>query len=159
MSAAPRRVLVIDDEPIIHDVLSQLLASEGYEVGLAASGEEGVQAYSDQPFNLVLLDLLMPGLGGLETLTALRRIDPQAVVIIITAYASVETAIEAMKNGAYDYVQKPFKHEELLLTIGRALEHKTLQDENVRLRDELRRKYSFANIIGRSRVMEQVFDL
>ena len=81
------------------------------------------------------------------------------MVIIITAYASVESAIEAMKIGAFDYVQKPFKHEELLLTIERALEHKTLREENVRLRDELKRKFSFGNIIGRSKVMEQVFDL
>jgi DNA-binding NtrC family response regulator len=153
------RIHIIDDEPIIHDVLSQLLTSEGYEVEASASGEEGLQKYGLQPSDLVLLDLLMPGLDGIGVLKALKKINPGALVIIITAYASVESAIEAMKIGAYDYIQKPFKHEELLLTIGRALEHKSLQDENVRLRDELQRKYGFANIIGRSPVMEQVFEL
>jgi two-component system response regulator PilR (NtrC family) len=150
---------IIDDEPIIHDVLSQLLTSEGYEVEVSAAGDEGLQKCAVQPPDLVLLDLLMPGLDGIEVLRRLKAANSRALVIIITAYASVESAIEAMKIGAFDYVQKPFKHEELLLTIERALEHKVLRDENVRLRDELRRKFGFENIIGRSRVMEQVFEL
>ncbi len=153
------RIHVIDDEPIIHDVLSQLLVSEGYEVEISSSGEEALEKIAGQDFDLFLLDLLMPGMDGLEVLKTLKRIRPEAAVIIITAYASVESAIEAMKIGAFDYVQKPFKHEELLLTIGRALEHKTLREENVRLRDELKRKFSFGNIIGRSKAMEKVFDL
>jgi len=152
-------ILIVDDEPVIRDVLSQLLTSEGYEVEAAASGEEGLQKFGLRTPDLILLDLLMPGQDGIEVLKAVKKIQPQALVIIITAYASVESAIEAMKMGAYDYVQKPFKHEELLLTVRRALEHKVLQDENVRLRDALDRKYGFANIIGRSPVMEQVFEL
>jgi DNA-binding NtrC family response regulator len=155
----PTVIHVIDDEPIIHDVLSQLLTSEGYEVEISASGEEALEKSSVREYDLFLLDLLMPGMDGIEVLRTLRRIRPEAVVIIITAYASVESAIEAMKIGAFDYVQKPFKHEELLLTIGRALEHKILREENARLKNELKRKYSFGNIIGRSRVMERVFDL
>jgi DNA-binding NtrC family response regulator len=150
---------VIDDEPIIHDVLHQLLTSEGYEVEISASGEEALQKYPGPAFDLVLLDLLMPGMSGLEVLTAVKKIQPEAVIIIITAYASVESAIEAMKIGAFDYIQKPFKHEELLLTIDRALEHKTLREENIRLRDELKRKFSFSSIIGKSKVMENVFEL
>jgi two-component system response regulator PilR (NtrC family) len=152
-------ILIVDDEPVIRDVLTQLLTSEGYEVEIAASGEEGLQKFSLRTPDLILLDLLMPGLDGIEVLKTVKKIQPQALVIIITAYASVESAIEAMKMGAYDYVQKPFKHEELLLTVRRALEHKVLQDENLRLRDALDRKYGFANIIGRSPVMEQVFEL
>jgi DNA-binding NtrC family response regulator len=155
----PRTIHVIDDEPIIHDILSQILAAEGYEVEISASGEEALQKYESRNFDLVLLDLMMPGMSGLEVLRALRKIQPQAVIIIITAYASVESAIEAMKIGAFDYVQKPFKHEELLLTISRALDHKSLRDENVRLRSELQRTFRFANILGRSKVMEQVFEL
>ena len=153
------RIHVIDDEPIIHDVLSQLLVAEGYEVEISSSGEEALEKSAGEDFDLFLLDLLMPGMDGLEVLKTLKRIRPDAVVIIITAYASVESAIAAMKIGAFDYVQKPFKHEELLLTIGRALEHKTLREENLRLRDELKRKFSFGNIIGRSKAMEKVFDL
>jgi two-component system response regulator PilR (NtrC family) len=101
----------------------------------------------------------MPGLDGIEVLKNIKRIDPQAVIIIITAYASVESAIAALKMGAYDYIQKPFKHDELILTIERALEHKGLQEENLRLKDELDRKFSFENIVSRSRPMQQVFDL
>jgi len=155
----PRTIHVIDDEPIILEVLDQLLTSEGYEVESSSSGEEALQKYETRTFDLVLLDLMMPGMSGLDVLRALQRIHPEALVIIITAYASVESAIEAMKIGAFDYVQKPFKHEELLLTIARALEHKSLRDENMRLRSELDRKFSFSNIIGRSRAMEKVFEL
>jgi two-component system response regulator PilR (NtrC family) len=150
---------VIDDEPIIHEVLSQLLSSEGYEVVLSSSGEEALEKHSAQFYDVTLLDLLMPGLDGIEVLKEIKRIDPQAVIIIITAYASVESAISAMKMGAYDYIQKPFKHEELLLIIERALEHKSLQDENIRLRDELDRKFGFENIIGRSQPMQKIFEL
>ncbi|MCX6576348.1 MAG: sigma-54 dependent transcriptional regulator, partial [Candidatus Aminicenantes bacterium] len=150
---------IIDDEPVIHDVLSQLLTSEGYDVELSSSGEEGLQKHPAGAFDLILLDLLMPGMDGLDVLKAIKKIDPLAVIIIITAYASVESAIEAMKIGAYDYIQKPFKHEELLLTIKRALDHKRLQEENLRLRDELKRKFSFGNIIGRSKPMEKIFEL
>ncbi|MCX6559010.1 MAG: sigma-54 dependent transcriptional regulator [Candidatus Aminicenantes bacterium] len=155
----PARIHVIDDEPIIQDVLQQLLTSEGFEVEISANGAEGLAKLGQQTFDLLLLDLLMPGMNGLDVLQAVRRIDPQALVIIITANASVESAIEAMKRGAFDYVQKPFKHEELLLTIERALEHKRLQAENVRLRGELERKFSFGAILGRSKVMESVFEL
>jgi len=150
---------LIDDEPVIHEVLGQLLTSEGYEVEISASGEEALGKLAEQSFDLTLLDLLMPGLDGLAVLKRLREKDPRATVIIITAYASVESALAAMKSGAYDYVQKPFKHEELILTIQRALEHRRLQEENLRLRDELRGKFSFTSIIGRSKVMESVFEL
>jgi len=150
---------VIDDEPVIRDILEQLLRGEGYDVELSESGEAALPKFGDTAYDLVFLDLLMPGRSGLEILPEIRRIQPGAIVIIITAYASVESAIEAMKIGAYDYVQKPFKHEDLLLTIERALGHKSLRDENVRLREDLRRKFSFANIIGQSKVMERVFDL
>ena len=150
---------VIDDEPIIHDVLSQLLSSEGYEVVLSSSGEEALEKHASQFYDVTLLDLLMPGLDGIEVLKGIKRIDPQAVIIIITAYASVESAISAMKMGAYDYIQKPFKHDELLLIIERALEHKSLQDENIRLRDELNRKFGFEKIIGRSQPMQKIFEL
>jgi DNA-binding NtrC family response regulator len=150
---------VIDDEPVIHDILSQLLTSEGYEVDLSTSGEEALEKYSSQVYDLTLLDLLMPGLDGIEVLKSIKKIDPQAVIIIITAYASVESAINAMKMGAYDYIQKPFKHAELLLTIQRALERKNLQDENIRLKSELTRRFGFDNIIGTSKPIQKVFDM
>ena len=150
---------IIDDEPVIHDVLAQLLTSEGYEVEISSSGEEALEKFPSQSFDVILLDLLMPGLDGIETLRRIKRIDPAAAVIIITAYGSVESAISAMKIGALDYVQKPFKHDDLLVVLEKALEHKRLQDENLRLKDELRQRFSFSNIIGKSQAMKAVFDL
>ena len=151
-------IQIIDDEPIIHEVLGQLLISEGYEVEPSSSGEEGLAKFSSRPPDLILLDLLMPGMDGIEVLKRIRKIDPLAAIIIITAYASVESAIEAMKIGAFDYVQKPFKNDDLLLTIRRALEHRILKQENLRLKDELKKKFSFENIIGKSRPMLNVFE-
>jgi len=149
---------IIDDEPIIHEVLGDLLTAEGYEVESSLNGEEALEKYSPDTWDLILLDLLMPGMNGIEVLKRIKKIDPQAVIIIITAYASVESAISAMKIGAFDYIQKPFKHDELLLIIERAREHKKLKDENIRLKDELKRKFSFENIIGKSSVMNAVFE-
>jgi len=101
----------------------------------------------------------MPGMNGIEVLRRIKRLDPLAAVIIITAYGSVESAIEAMKIGALDYVQKPFKHDDLLLALEKALERKRLQDENIRLKDELRQRFGFDNIIGKSQAMKAVFEL
>jgi len=150
---------IIDDEPIIYEVLQDLLTSEGYEVEISTNGEEALEKYASQNFDLTLLDLLMPGMDGIEVLKRLKKMDPSAVVIIITAYASIESAISAMKMGAFDYIQKPFKHAELLLIVQRAIAHKRLQEENLRLKDELKRKFSFEKIIGKSEVMNQVFEL
>jgi DNA-binding NtrC family response regulator len=150
---------IIDDEPIIHEVLGELLTTEGYNVESSFNGEEALDKHSPDTYDLILLDLLMPGMNGIEVLNKIKKIDPHAVIIIITAYASVESAISAMKKGAFDYIQKPFKHDELLLTIERAKEHKKLQDENIRLKDELKRKFSFENIVGKSKVMNNLFDI
>lgn len=149
---------IIDDEPIIHEVLGDLLTTEGYSVESSLNGEEALAKHSPDTYDLILLDLLMPGMNGIEVLNKIKKIDPHAIIIIITAYASVESAISAMKQGAFDYIQKPFKHDELLLTIERAREHKKLQDENTRLKDELKNKFSFENIIGKSKVMNNVFE-
>ena len=149
---------IIDDEPIIHEVLSELLTSEGYVTEHSSGGEEALKKFTHQEYDLILLDLLMPGMDGIEVLRQLKKIDPHAIIIIITAYASVESAISAMKTGAFDYIQKPFKHDELILTIERALEHKKLQKENLRLKSELKKKFSFENIIGKSQVMQNVFE-
>lgn len=156
--AKKEKIHIIDDESIIHEVLGDLLISEGYEVESSASGEEALKKHFPQTFDLVLLDLLMPGMDGIEVLRKLKKLDPRSVIIIITAYASIKSAITAMKIGAFDYIQKPFKHDELLLAVERAIEHKKLQEENLRLKDELKRKFSFENIIGKSKVMMDVFE-
>jgi len=153
------RIHVIDDEPIIHEVLQELLMSEGFEVDISSSGDEALTKYPDHKFDLTLLDLLMPGMDGIEVLEKIKKMNPSEVVIIITAYASIESAISAMKMGAFDYVQKPFKHDELLLVVQRAIDHRRLQEENLRLKDELKKKFSFENIIGKSEVMNRVFEI
>lgn len=154
-----RKIHLVDDETIIHEILGELLTSEGYKVEISSRGEEALQKQKSQSFDLVLLDLLMPGMDGIEVLKRLKKLDPYINVVIITAYASIESAINAMKIGAFDYVQKPFKHDELLLTIKRAIEHKALQEENLRLKDQLNRKFSFEKIIGKSKSMLSVFEL
>lgn len=150
---------IIDDELVIHDVLGQLLTQEGYEVETSFSGEEALEKIPGHSIDVILLDLLMPGMDGIETLKRIKAVDSMIPVIIITAYGSVETAISAMKLGALDYIQKPFKHDDLLLTIERAIERKKLYEENIRLKNALRQKFSFSNIIGKSQVMQQTFEL
>ena len=150
---------IIDDEPIIHEVLGDLLTSEGYEVDISSNGEQALNKLPSDEYDLFLLDLLMPGMDGIQVLHHIKKAKPDAIIIIITAYASVESAISAMKSGAYDYIQKPFKHDELLLTVERALRHKKLQEENLRLKSDLKKKFSFENIIGNSEVMHNVFEL
>jgi two-component system response regulator PilR (NtrC family) len=153
-------VLVVDDEEIMRDILETLLTRQGYEVRLAASGQEGLDLARAVPFDAALVDIMMPGLNGIETLDELKRIDDDLAVIIITAYASVESAISAMKSGAFDYITKPFKNEEVLVVVRNAMERRRLVNENRNLRQSIQERYhKFANIIGRSPKMRQVFDL
>jgi DNA-binding NtrC family response regulator len=160
--AATRKgsVLVVDDEEIMREILETLLTRQGYEVRLASSGQEGLDLARALPFDAALVDIMMPGLNGIETLDELKRIDEDLAVIIITAYASVESAISAMKSGAFDYITKPFKNEEVLVVVRNAMERRRLVHENRNLRQSIQERYhKFANIIGRSPRMRQVFDL
>ena len=153
-------ILVIDDEEIMREILETLLTREGYDVRLAASGAEGLEMARALPFDAAIVDIMMPGLDGIATLDELKRIDEDLNVIIITAYASVESAIAAMKGGAFDYITKPFKNEEVLVVVRNAMERRRLVTENRALRQNLQTRYhKFANIIGRSPRMRQVFDL
>jgi two-component system response regulator PilR (NtrC family) len=153
-------ILVIDDEEIMREILETLLAREGYDVRLASSGEEGLSLARSMPFDAALVDIMMPGLDGIATLDELKRIDEELAVLIITAYASVESAISAMKAGAFDYITKPFKNEEVLVVVRNAMERRQLMSENRNLRQNIQERYhKFANIIGKSPRMRQVFDL
>ncbi|MDR1989936.1 MAG: sigma-54 dependent transcriptional regulator [Acidobacteriaceae bacterium] len=153
-------ILVVDDEEIMREILDTLLTRAGYHVRLAASGEEGLELARTQPFDAAFVDIMMPGLNGIETLDELKRIDEDLAVIIITAYASVESAISAMKSGAFDYITKPFKNEEVLVVVRNAFERRRLVVENRNLRQNIQERYhKFGNIIGRSPKMRQVFDL
>jgi two-component system response regulator PilR (NtrC family) len=153
-------VLVIDDEEIMREILQTLLEREGCAVALAASGEEGLALARSTSFDVAVVDVMMPGIDGIETLDALHKLDDELPVILITAFASVENAIAAMKRGAFDYVTKPFKNEEVLVVVRNAAERRRLVNENRALRESLRAQtHEFSDIIGRSHRMRQVFDL
>ena len=152
-------ILVVDDEEVMRDVLETLLTQAGYEVTLAQDGVEGLALARRRPFDAVILDVMLPEMGGLDVLEELKRGDPEIVVVMITAYASLETAIAAIKKGAYDYVTKPFKHEELLHILSNALDHRRLQDENRELRTALSDQARFMEMVGKSARMLEVFRL
>jgi len=153
-------ILVADDEEIMREILGALLTREGYAVKLVAGGPEGIDLARAMPFDAAIVDVMMPQMDGLETLDALKRIDEDLPVIMITAFASVETAIAAMKRGAFDYITKPFKNDEVLVVLRNAVERRRLVAENRALRQNLQARYrEFGNIIGRSPGMARVFDL
>jgi two-component system response regulator PilR (NtrC family) len=153
-------VLVIDDEEIMREILQTLLEREGYAVRLAESGQEGLDLARAVPFDAVVVDVMMPGMDGLQVLGELRRIDEDLPVLMITAYASMDTAIRAMKLGAFDYITKPFKNDEVLVVLRNAIERRRLQQENAQLKGEAARRQSrFSGITGRSPRMTQVFEL
>lgn len=159
MSHPKGSILIIDDEEILREVLTKLLQDEGYGCETAASGEEGLEKLREGFFDLVLLDLMMPGIGGLRTLDEIRRMDPTLTVVILTAYASLEAAVQATRAGAFDFLSKPFKNEELLVVVHNGLQRRALQLENQQLRRNLRERTAFENIVGKSEEMQQVFDL
>jgi DNA-binding NtrC family response regulator len=154
------RILIVDDEEVLRDVLDAVLRRDGFDVAMAASGEEALSVLdADDAVDLVILDIMLPGISGIDTLRAIRIANPNLPVIVITAYSSIDGAIEAMKHGAFHYIPKPFKNEEVILTVNKALEQRRLSKENERLKAELSEKYSYSNIIGKSETMRKVFDL
>jgi len=155
---AKARILVVDDEKSMRDLLSITLAKEGYDVLTAAGGEPAIEALHRESVDAVITDLRMPKVDGLQVLRVAKEISPDMAVIVITAVASTETAVEAMKLGAYDYITKPFKLDEVNLIVRNALERKRLRDENLYLRRQLETQHRFENIIGKSGVIAEVFD-
>ncbi|MDH3255500.1 MAG: sigma-54 dependent transcriptional regulator [Acidobacteriota bacterium] len=153
------RILIVDDEDVLQDVLSSLLQKAGYETLAARTGREAMTLLEQEKVDLVLLDLMLPDARGLDLLKEIRSRDPEQVIVVITAFSSVEGAIEAMREGAFHYIPKPFKNDEVLLTVEKGLEQCQLAKENRELRAQLEQPFGFHNIIGRSRPMEQVFDL
>ena len=152
-------VLIIDDEEVLQDVLTVLLRKEGHNTISAMTGEEGLDLLQREDVDLVLLDLMLPGMSGMQVLKEIRRRYPDIVVVMITAFSSIESAIEAMREGAFHYIPKPFKKEEVLLTLRKGLEQRRLANENRSLREQLRQRFGFDNIIGKSKPMQQVYEL
>ena len=154
-----RRILIVDDELSIREFLEILLAEEGYTVTTASSGAEAMEKIAAQDFHMVISDIQMPKLSGIEVLKKVKETSPSTEVIMITAYASAESAVEALKCGAYDYIIKPFKVDEIKLILQKAFEKITLQNENLLLKKELKENLNFGNIIGVSSKMRELYDL
>lgn len=152
------RILVVDDEEIIRDSMSYILEKEGHDVETAQNGLEALNKAEKKPFDIVITDLEMPELKGIELLEKLQQITPETFVLIITAYASIETAIAALRKGASDYIIKPLEFDDIIFRINRLLQHRKLERENKLLRQELHHTYDFEQIIGKSPAMARIYN-
>ena len=152
------KILVVDDEPSHCKMLEAVLSAEGYEVVHAADGAEAVAEVEKRFFDLILMDIRMQKTGGIEALRAIKEISPGIPIIMMTAYASVETAVAALKSGAYDYLTKPLDIDELKIMLTHALQHHRLEQENLQLREQLDDRFDFSSIIGSSTSMKKVFE-
>ncbi len=152
-------VLIVDDERNYLTVLEELLSEEGYQVITAEGASNGLERLEENELDVVITDMKMPGMDGMEFMERIRLRQPDLPVIMMTAFGSVEKAVEAMRKGAFDYILKPFKNEELKLTIGKAIGHYQLVRQNRQLARELQGKYHFGNIIGKSPQMQRIFEL
>jgi DNA-binding NtrC family response regulator len=152
-------ILVVDDDQALRQSLREVLEAEGHEVTTAADGEHGLMRLKEQAFDLVLSDLSMPGMDGMELLKYVGREQPGCPCIIITGFGTINNAVTAMRYGAYDYFTKPVDPTELRLVVARALEHRRLKQENLQLKKQLHRRYGFANMVGNSEPIVRVFEL
>jgi DNA-binding NtrC family response regulator len=152
-------ILLIDDDDSLRRVMEFSLTEAGHTVRTAKSGEEGLQLFENHAFDAVVTDITMPGMSGMEVLAKIQGRDPSLPVIIITAYGTIESAVLAMKQGAFDYITKPFNRDELLLTLDKAFKMRRLEKENVELRAEVKGRYSFNGIIGSSENIRKVLEM
>ena len=152
-------ILVVDDEQTIRDALKMVLEEEGYQTQAAADGKEALNLISKNDFDIVITDLKMPEIDGMSLTRQCQQLCPQTSIIIITAHGSLESAIEALRIGAYDYILKPFDFDDVLYKIKRLIKQKELVLENQALRQEVEQKYSFSNIVGQSPQMKKIFEL
>jgi DNA-binding NtrC family response regulator len=159
MSKVRGHILVVDDEKIMRDSLCAWLEEDGFRVQSLDNGRDALEVVRHEVFDAILVDLKLPDMDGLEILKASKSYQPNTPVMIITAYASVDTAIKAMKEGAYDYITKPFNPEEVSLTLHNLIRHQALQRENIYLKLKLEQRYDYRNIISKSHKMERIFEL
>jgi two-component system response regulator HydG len=152
-------ILLIDDEKVIQDACSQILIKEGYKVNVASDGREGLLKFQSNPFQVVLLDLNLPKVGGMDVLSKINQESPETPVIIITGHGSIASAIEAIKLGAFEYLTKPFTPEELRINVKKAIESRKRFFERIYLREELEKKTEFDMVVGESKGMEKVMDI
>jgi two-component system response regulator AtoC len=155
----PKRILVVDDEESFRHMLSVILIKEGYEVETSSNGEEGLRKAAASTYDQILCDIRMPRMDGLAFLQEMKKTGMEATIIVMSAYGTVDIAIEAMKLGAYDYISKPFKPDEIILILKKAEEREQLRRENQILRKEIAREYSFENIVSKNEKMQKLFDV
>jgi DNA-binding NtrC family response regulator len=151
-------ILIVEDDREMARFLTELLREERYEIEVALDGSSALERHKRGKFDLTITDLMMPGMKGTELVARLKALDPDHPVLLITAFGTIESAVEAMHAGALNYITKPFRSEEILLHVRRALEQRSLRKELERLRTEVRGRYQFSNLIGRSETMERIFD-
>ncbi len=156
---AGEKILIAEDEDLMRNILTTLLSRAGYETFAASNGEDALRIFQTEEIDLLLTDIRMPEMDGLELLDRVRDLDQEVMVIMTTAYGSVESAVEAMRKGAYDYITKPFINDDIKLTVQNALNQRALFRENRYLKRALKEKYRFERIIGTSEAMQQVYDL
>jgi DNA-binding NtrC family response regulator len=156
---ASERILIVDDEDGMRRLLSRVLTREGYDTVAVGSGAEALRLVANEHFDLVVTDIKMPEMDGLQLLAELKEYEPSLLVIVITAYGTIENAVQALRSGAYDYIAKPFENDEIRLTVAKALERERLLAENRYLHAELEGRYDFSGIIGGSPAMQQVYEM
>ena len=152
-------ILIVDDEEIVRESLASWLEEDGYEVKVAENAARALERLPEKEWNLAMVDLKMPGMDGIELMDEIRKVKPETIVIIMTAYATVDTAVQAMKKGAYDYIVKPFNPEDLSMTIRKIIEHQKLLKENIYLRKELKKQYRLHDMVSKNHKMIEIFDL
>ena len=153
------QVLIVDDELIVRESMSNWLMEEGYSVDTASDGNDGLKKIQSKTYDLAIFDIKMPGMDGIELLRKTKEIYPDIPILVMTAYASIDTAVQAIREGAYDYIVKPFDPENVSHIIKKAVKFKMLEKENILLRKELEKKYGFDEIIGKSKKMDDIFKL
>lgn len=155
----PLRILVIDDEPLMRMAIQDTLETEGFQIGVAETGQKGLDLFRKNPSDILITDLKLPDMDGLQILKEVKRINPETQVILITAYGSIDSAVTAMKEGASDYLTKSFSMDELLLVIQRILRIKRLEEENIRLKEKVKERFGLEGLVGKSPQMQRIYDL
>ena len=159
MSICGRRLLIVEDEPLLRITIADALRKEGWVVDVAEDGVKGAALFEQHLHDLVLADMVMPRLGGMELLKRIKAVEPRTTVVIITAHGTVDRAVEAMREGAADFIAKPFSVAQLIVRLNNVCSTRLLLEQNVRLQEQLEQRHSFANIIGKSKPMQEVFEL
>ncbi len=159
MTICGHRLLIVEDEPLLRITMGDALRKEGWTVDVAEDGAKGAALFEQHMHDLVLSDLVMPRLGGMELLKRIKALQPETTVIIITAHGTVDRAVEAMREGAADFIAKPFSMAQLIVRLNNVCSARLLREQNVRLQEQLEQRHSYSNIIGKSKPMQEVFDL